>query len=380
VSDKKARLFFIDNLRIILIVGVVLVHLAVTYGAPGTWYYHEVAEPETISLIVYAPLGAVGQSLMGFFFLISAYFIPGSFDRKGPGRFLKDRLLSLGLPLFLFILILDPLVVFSIKVTLHGYSGSFWEYLSNQHFMNYTSLGVGPLWFVEALLIFTLFYVLGRVLSKPASSNPDSPMPGNLGIAAFAFALGVITFILRIWLPTGWIIKPFGLPISSFPQYICLFYLGTVGYYRNWFLRISDSMGKQWLWVSIILVVVVFPVMFVAGGVLDGDVEPFMGGVHWQSFVLAIWEQFVCLGLVITFLVWFRTRFNYQGRLAGLMSASAYTVYLIHAPVLVLVGLGLRNIALHPLLKFFLVSPLAISLCFMISHYLKKLPIARNIL
>jgi surface polysaccharide O-acyltransferase-like enzyme len=190
----------------------------------------------------------------------------------------------------------------------------------------------------------------------------------------------VITFLLRIWLPVGWVFKPLGLPISSFPQYISLFALGTLAYYRNWFARLPDRMGRAWLAVSLVLILVVFPIMFVAGGVLDGDVEPFMGGLTWQSFALSMWEQFVCLGLVITLLVWFRNRFDRQGRLARAMSASAYTVYLIHAPVLVLVGLALRPIVLHPLLKFLLISPLGIALCFLVAHLIRRLPLARRIL
>lgn len=378
-AKSKPRLYFIDNLRIILIVGVVLVHLAVTYGAPGTWYYHEEVEPDLITIIVYAPLGAIGQSLMGFFFLISSYFIPRSYDRKGPRRYLKDRLLSLGLPLLFYVVVFDPLIVYAIKVILWGFEGTFWEFLT-QLAQNYSSLGVGPLWFVMALLIFTIFYVLGRGLTKHAISQPDSPLPSNFAIVSFTLVLGVITFIVRIWLPVGWIFAPLGLPISSFPQHISLFALGTVAYYRKWFLRIPDVMGKLWLGISVVLILVVFPIMFVAGGVMEGDVDPFMGGVHWQSFVLAVWEQFVCVGLVITLLVWFRNRFNQQGRLAQTMSDGAYTVYLIHAPVLVFVGLSLRGVVLHPLLKFVLISPVAILLCFLIGHYLRRLPLVRRIL
>jgi peptidoglycan/LPS O-acetylase OafA/YrhL len=379
MSNSGSRLYFIDNLRIILIIGVVLVHLAVTYGAPGTWYYHEDLEPDTITLIVYAPLGAVGQSLMGFFFLISSYFIPGSFDRKGSRRYLKDRLLSLGIPLLIFVVVIDPLIVYGIKVNLQGYEGTLLTFLT-QFVQGYSSLGVGPLWFVMALLLFTIMYVLGREFSKPPSIQPESPFPSNAAVASFALVLGVITFLLRIWIPVGWIFPPLGLPIASFPQYISLFILGTIAYYRNWFLRITAAVGRLWLRISVFLVLVVFPIMFVAGGVMDGDVEPFMGGLTWQSFALAVWEQFVCLGLVITFLVWFRNRFNQQGSLAQAMSASAYTVYLIHAPVLVFTAFALRGIVLHPLLKFLLVSPVAISLCFIISHLLRKLPLARSIL
>jgi len=37
-----ARLFCLDKLRALLISLIVLMHLAITYGAPGGWYVHEV--------------------------------------------------------------------------------------------------------------------------------------------------------------------------------------------------------------------------------------------------------------------------------------------------------------------------------------------------
>jgi len=45
---------------------------------------------------------------MGLFLLISAYFVPGSFDRKGASRFLKDRLIRLGIPMAVYSWVLSP--------------------------------------------------------------------------------------------------------------------------------------------------------------------------------------------------------------------------------------------------------------------------------
>ena len=42
MPQLKPRLFFIDNLRTMLIILVILQHLAITYGSPtGSWYIHE---------------------------------------------------------------------------------------------------------------------------------------------------------------------------------------------------------------------------------------------------------------------------------------------------------------------------------------------------
>jgi len=110
-APQKTRLLFMDNLRILLICLVVLQHLAVTYGAAGSWMYRDPAQ-DILTAILLTNLTGIGMaSGMGFFFLIAGYFTPGSYDRKGPRSFLRDRLLRLGIPLLLYGLVLQPLVV-----------------------------------------------------------------------------------------------------------------------------------------------------------------------------------------------------------------------------------------------------------------------------
>ncbi len=129
IKVSKDRLLFIDNLRILLIVLVILVHLAITYGAPvGSWYYHEGQAGMTES-IFYVFFLAVNQSFfMGFFFLISGYFTPGSYERKGSWHFFKDRLLRLGIPLVFYIIFIDPLIEYALALS-KGFAGSFLDFL-----------------------------------------------------------------------------------------------------------------------------------------------------------------------------------------------------------------------------------------------------------
>jgi glucan biosynthesis protein C len=125
---------------------------------------------------------------------------------------------------------------------------------------------------------------------------------------------------------------------------------------------------------------VLFPIVFLLGGALEGNTEPYMGGLYWQSLAYSIWEQFVGVGMILALLVFFRKRLDRQGTLARSLSACTYTVYFIHAPVLVFLALALRGVTLHPLLKFALVAPVAVILCFALAYLLRKLPVLRNIL
>ena len=377
----RPRQLYIDNLRIVLITAVIFYHAAIVYGAPGVFSYREGRADEltvtlfSLVMVVFAAFG------LGFFYMIAGYFTPGSCDRKGTAPFLWDRLLRLGIPLLIYILIIDPLITYAVRYVAGGLRLSFLSYLP-LYIKNYGALGVGPMWFVEVLLIFSFLYVLWRYLSKYLPLRPlqEGDMPGNLAIAGFAVALGLATFFWRIRFPEGSYFPFLVFPMASMPQYITLFFVGIIAYRRNWLATLSDSRAKLWFWVAVAQVFVIFPPLLVFTGALEGNTRPLLGGLHWQSLARSVWEQLLCVAMVIVLTVWFRRRFNHQGKIARAMSSSAYAVYFIHAPVLVAIALLFRDVSVHPLIKFAVVGPLSIALCFLIGYYLRKLPLVRKIL
>ena len=89
--QSKTRLLYIDNLRILLTILVIMHHFAIGYGAPGGFWYSENGPMSDVSEILLTLFVALNQAFfMGFFFMISSYFSPGSIDRKGAGSYLKS--------------------------------------------------------------------------------------------------------------------------------------------------------------------------------------------------------------------------------------------------------------------------------------------------
>jgi glucan biosynthesis protein C len=389
-AAKRPRLLYVDNLRTLLIIMVILWHMAVTYGAPGFWSYQE-SQPDELTTLVYTLFSVINNPyVLGFFFMIAGYFTPGAYDRRCPGEFFKARIIRLGIPLLIYVFLIDPLIYYAIRVSKWGLTGSFgasWQYWK-EHVGNYGRYGpgVGPMWFVELLLIFVIAYGLGRLLvgfvsgsSRNADRFSGIGVPSNMVIGIFAFSLGVIIFVMRIWLPINSLFKPLGLPMAYVPQYIVLFFVGVIAYRGDWFQRISVATGKLWLGIVLFLILVVFPIIFALSGALEGNTDAIVGGLTWQSFVFSVWEEFICVGMIIVLLVWFREKFNRQGAVAKAMSDNTFTVYFVHAPVLVFLALALKDIDLYPLLKWALVSPVAIALCFVIAYILRRLPVLRSI-
>jgi hypothetical protein len=375
-TAQKPRLLYIDNLRILLTVLVIMHHFAISYGGPGGFFYVEGGQISDISEILLTLFLAINQSFfMGFFFMISSYFSPGSIDRKGGGAYLKDRLIRLGIPLLFYTLVVVPLLNYVLN-RINGSDVTFGEYLSFQY-SSIRHFSVAQMWFIAALLTLAVIHVIWRKFAKPMADRETAP-PTNVAIAFFALLLGLVTFTVRIWLPVGWEIPFVSWQVAHFPQYIALYIVGLIAYRHSWFKTIAEAQAKVWRWV-ILLMIVLFPVMLVAVGALEGNIDAAMGGFHWESLAYSVWEQFMCMGMVIALLVWFRRRFTEQGRLAKAMSGAAYATYVFHAPTIVLVALALRSIRLDMGIKYVLVVPFAVAAAFLIGYLVKKLPVAREI-
>jgi fucose 4-O-acetylase-like acetyltransferase len=370
-------LLFVDNIRILLTVLVVLHHLMVIYAGSGSWGLYQEGRQDTISSVVGTWFCSVDQAFfMGLFLLISAYFVPGSYDRKGAARFLKDRLVRLGIPLLVYSWLVDPLSRYVIA-RLFGRALPWTSYLPGKQ---EAVIGAGPLWFVEVLLLLSFAYVLWRLAARPRKAAPsaEAPFPANGAIALFALAMGIAAFLVRLWHPVGWKFGLLNLQLPFFVQYIALFVVGLIAYRRNWLLRVPETTGRFWLWTAIGIILLFVP-LALAGGALESD-EPFRGGWHWQALTYACWESFLCIAMCISLIYLFRRYGDRQGRLARFLSPNAYTAYIIHGPVITATALAMRSVTLHPLLKFALAALVALTLSFVLSSLIRKLPYADRVL
>ena len=373
------RLLFVDNIRVFLTILVILHHLMITYAGTGSWMYTE-GSPDLITSALGGWYCAIDQAFfMGLFLLISAYFVPGSYDRKGAGRFLKDRLIRLGIPLVVYSWIINPVLWYVSHY--QDIRMSFWSYFPGEYFGSGYLIGQGPLWFVEVLLIFSLVYVLWRRLapSRPAAPIVEARFPRNVVIVLFALLLAIATFLVRVvFVMDAYSFKPLNLQFPFFAQYIVLFVVGQIAYRRNWLMNLPDKTGRRWLIIAISLIFVYAPMMLALG--VTTDQISFKGGWHWQSLVFALWESIFCISMCLGLICTFRRYLNHRGKIAGFLVPNAYTAYLIHAPVIVTLAFAVQDVALYPLLKWAVVGLMAVPLCFGLSSLIRKLPYTDRVL
>lgn len=373
-SFHPVRLFFIDNIRILLISLVILTHLAITYGAIGSWYYKEVSGVSVSAALLTLLTSLFQTFFMGFFFLISAYFIPSSLKRKGTSLFVKDRLVRLGIPLIVWVLAISPIFGYLGARVMGEYIGSFsaW-YTTVQPTIHY--LGLGPLWFIFSLLVFTLAYVAWRMVRRENVQGISNPrdFPSLPAILMFAIFLGIVSFVIRILFPIGYEWEIFSLQVPYYPQYIALFIIGLVAAGNDWLIRVPSSTGRICATFALAFAMVQ-PLLLLTVNFSTGDLSPLLGGLHWQSLVYSLWEQLTGIMIIVGLLWLFRERVNHQGPVAKAATADTYTVYIIHPLILVPLAFGLQSLLLPSIPKFILVSAVAIPLCFLIAHLIRALP------
>ena len=377
----RTRLPFVDNLRWVMILLVISMHAAVTYSHVGSWYYNEDPKPEIATTALFATYQAFLQSFfMGLLFLIAGYFVPDAFDRKGFGKFLRDRAIRLGIPTLLFMVLIQPFTVYWLLGHFADHSRpplsrAFLPYLTSGRFLSVS----GPMWFTLALLIFSAVYGIVRVLSpKRVASSSVDVLPSDRHVVGLALLIGLCTFLVRIVQPIG--TNFFNMQFCFFSQYIVLFIIGIYAWRQNWLLRIPYEFGMRWFKLMLLLGALVWIGLIVA--VVKTHTEALVsGGFTWQSAVLCLWESFVCLGTCLGLLVMFRERFNSRTRATQWLSDNCFAVYLFHTPLLIAVTLVLRSLPAPKPIKFLCATVLGAIVTYLASNFVfRRIPVLKRVL
>ncbi|HLK39036.1 MAG TPA: acyltransferase family protein [Polyangiaceae bacterium] len=197
-------------------------HAAQAYGPTGGyWTIHHRTVIEGLRAF-YAVNAAFG---LGLLFLLAGYFVPGSCERKGARRFLKDRLARIGMPLAVLTLGVHlPLVYLSRS---RPPIGEFVHWLYQSGWLPL----YWHLWFLGHLLLYSAAYAAWRRIAPRQDPSKPLPVPGHALILAFAAALALVTFVVRLrypvdrWEPLFWLLAA---EPAHLPQYVSLFAVGPL--------------------------------------------------------------------------------------------------------------------------------------------------------
>jgi glucans biosynthesis protein C len=356
---SRRHVGWVDNLRVAVIAGVIVVHTATGYVLDlAGWYYDDERDVSSVwSDVLMVPAVLAAVFLLGPLFFVAGWFSARAIARRGPGAFVRSRLLRLGVPLVAFVLLLNPLTDYLGNIW--DERGSFWFYLEDTE--------VGAMWFVAALLAFSVAYALvRRAHPDPRPARPD----GRLVLWA-ATAIAVSSFLVwQVWPLTEDAVL--NLKFAEWPQGAVLFGLGVYAAEAGWVddpPPLSDVRSLGW---TALAGMVAFVALFAFGAA--SGAEDLGSPTGWPTMATAVLNGLVAVTGTIWFVVWFAARWPQHGRVAGAAARGSYATYVLHPLVVTLLMLAFAPLALAVWPKFVLVAAVAVPVCFVVGYAVTRLP------
>jgi glucans biosynthesis protein C len=318
---------------------------------------------------------AIDQAFfMSLFFFISALLMPTSFDKKGFGKFMNDRLVRLGIPLVIYTLLIHPTLVYGIHKYLGKATGSWLHFI---WIIDTKYAEPGPMWFVLTLLIFEVVYALYRYfLYRKVEAKTEKRLPSVLSIILFIVVTGALAFKIRLFYPTGK--NFFGLQFGYFVLYIAMYLLGIIANRNKWTERFTLRQSRPWFIASLVAVPVI--VVALAFSKSPGAMKDFSGGMNLRALTYALWEPVICVGFCFFLLMFFKKHLNKPNKFVLASSLDSYTAYIIHPLFVVGFTFLSEQIVMPPLARLAFVLVLGVPTCFFIARLIRKIPGIKKVL
>jgi glucan biosynthesis protein C len=336
--SERPRLFYMDNLRALVIVLVVVLHASITYMAyPPEWWY--VLDPDK-SIWFTALVLVVDVPNMPALFFVAGYFALPSLMRRGPGGFLREKVVRLAIPWLLGVVFLAPLATYMIYVSrdmpmdyLRFWTTDFWGPLYQQAV--YWFLGV----LFAQFLVLTWVYLASTRLqaSTPRVEKPRARLfVAFIALTAAGSILFSPSFGLDDWLPLGWL---FVVQPARIAFYVGYFVLGIYAERRGWFSATGfrPELGP-WGWGCVL-----------AGLAYLGVRMSGLPVTVPERAVAAILFSTFCLAALIAGVGFFQRWADGAGRAWRTLVANSFGIYYVHPLILypaafLLVGLPVAAI------------------------------------
>jgi peptidoglycan/LPS O-acetylase OafA/YrhL len=308
--------------------------------------------------------------MMQLMFFLSGLFVWPSLRRKGPGQFLLDRFLRLGVPFLIGVYVLMPFAYYAVY-RVSAADPSWSQYWAHLHALPFTP--TGPLWFLSfafalnivAAAVHWLAPRTGGLLTKLAAKAADHPV-------RLCVVLVVVTGLAYIPLasvttPWQWVtFGPIAFQSGFASQYIIYFFagvvVGAVPLDRG-VLRSDGPLAQRWgRWVAGALAAFVLWIVPTALNV-KGPGETLPGLQTAADFGLLLYAAAACLGLSAVFLRFATVRRPiFEG-----VAENAYGIYLFHYFFVLWAQYSLLRLPLPGVVKGVIVFAVALMLSWAVS-------------
>lgn len=371
------RSLYLDQIKAFIVALVIALHVPMAFDGIG-WIGVRIPVEGTVGPFFkgfFAWYGyAINSFIMYMMFLISGYFVPRSVHKKGVKRYLKDRLLRLGVPFLVgMMLINNSSLLLSRLSPASPFVQLQW---SHQPFNS-----VMVLWFVVVLFAFDLLYCAWAILKGVRFVVDTSvSVPGKRSWIVSAGVLGMLELVMtlqtdlwRALLQSP--LNALGLQGMHIFTYAFLFFLGCKASFHCWFERLDRHLVMKWVRLSVFLLLG-FLAIYLALAFNNGDADNFVKIVLLGKF----FNPFIAWGILSCLMMWFQRNEDRFGQWLASAGVNSYGAYTCHTLVLVVVLMAVGFIGINPWLIAIMATVLTTLFSFGIAGQLRRIPAVARVL
>jgi peptidoglycan/LPS O-acetylase OafA/YrhL len=337
-NRKSVRLYYLDWLRVILILGVFLYHAASPFREGFDWHINN-SEPSEVASTIMIVLWPWALPL---FFLVSGTASMFALRRRSNRQYLRERVTRLLIPYIIFSILLSPLQAYLEALHKGSYQGSFINFIPEMLTRMMTGNLITPLtfgrwgyhlWFLGFLFAYSL-------LALPVFRW----FQGNAGISFIAWLGrmverrgGILLFIIPLSLARV-LVQPFSVGEHGWLDFVYSFLFFILGYILYTDDRFVAAIRRdRWLLFSGgMLSLVSGSVLYVVAG----DIV-----VEWSQTIVLPWSIILillfglsswCWSLCVLYLA--MTYLDFSNRWLEYGNDTIMPFYILHQPVIVLIA------------------------------------------
>ncbi|WP_064094106.1 acyltransferase family protein [Rossellomorea aquimaris] len=319
----NVRRYDLDWIKVIATFCVFLYHCSMFFN-PFEWH---VKNNEVDSTFILAFSLLLGSWMMPIFFVISGISSYYSLQKRSAGTYLKERFIRLGIPLLFGVFILAPPQVYMERMGNHQFTGSFLDFIPHAFDGFYLEIGgTGNfaffglhLWYLLALLLFSL--LTSYVFVKTDTCKK---------ITAFHFLFVSILIILA-----SAFVETVHLGGWDLVVYLLFFLTGYYIFSSSQLLDVLHRTFRIHLTVGL-LSTILYTAWFMNGLPPENSVGSFL----FTS--LMVMSSF---NLILSFYFLANKYLSFSNRVLKYSSEASLPFYILHQPVIVLIGYHLKDLS-----------------------------------
>ncbi len=385
INRENERIFFLDNVRYLSVFLVVVFHVTCSYSHYSTWW----AINDDNSIFFDYLFRFLNVFLMPTLFFIAGYFALPSLHRYGTWLFLKKKIIRLGIPWLVGVLLLGPIRIYIYEYS-RGIEGlNLWKrFVVN--FQEAAMFGTGfrnsydqfnhvHLWFLSLLLFFFFVFALLHcgMPSRAGKLSPDKKTtdPSVKSIISVLVLVSMVTTILTLLMFLLFIKEPGKEPSLIIASILCFqptrvwlyvicFALGIYTFHKNWFTN-HKTIGNTLLWLVLTLSLLLAEEMTFAS--LMNKFSPILG----MTYITI--KSFLSFFIIITLTAFAGKYWNNSHKLNRLFAKNSYPIYLIHFVIVLSIQLLMYkwwDVSIY--VKFVIGSVFSLMLSFILSEFLVR--------